>query len=270
MYSEAPSSTPESIRHDEWSPAARVLFGVAGAALATATLRSEGRLNARKAVLGVIGAALVVRSVTNMPFERLLGVAAMTGPVTVRKSIVIAAPIHEVFNWLVAWERWPHWTSHVRVVRSHGRSGAVGERTHWEVDGPAGTTVEWDAETTGFVPPTFIAWRTIESSSVSHAGTITLSSADGNSTRVDVTMDYRPVAGRAGQAVASLLRRNPRRRLDDDLARLKTTIETGRPPHDAAIRDFNEARYTRSRASDAMSASVVVVVPSVVEGPALP
>jgi len=235
MHSEALTSKPENTGREAWSLPTRLLAGVTGGALAAATLRTEGRFGPRKALLGFIGVALVVRSVTNTPFERLLGVTAGTGPVKVRKSITIAAPIHEVFNWLVAWERWPHWTSHVRAVRSYGGSGAVGERTHWKVDGPAGTTVEWDAETTRFVPPTLIAWRTIDSLPVSHAGTIELVRTDAKSTRVDVTMDYRPIAGPAGKAVASLLRRDPQRQLNDDLARLKSTIETGRPPRDAAI-----------------------------------
>jgi uncharacterized membrane protein len=215
--------------------AARLLAGVAGGALATATLRADGRLNSRKAALGLIGTALVVRSVTNMPFERLVGVGVGGRAVTVRTAITIAAPIDDVFNWLAAWERWPHWMSHVRKVRSHEGSGAVGERTHWLVDGPGGTTVEWDAETMRFVPPTLIAWRTVEGSPVAHAGMLTLARTDAGATRLAVELTYIPAAGPAGQALAALLRRDPRCQLDDDLARLKTTIETGRPPRDAAI-----------------------------------
>jgi uncharacterized membrane protein len=230
-----PARSRFELLQENWSPAARLLAGVAGGALASASLRRDGRVGPRRALLGLIGTGLVVRSVTNMPFERLIGVGAGKRAVMVRKSITIAAPIFDVFNWLVAWERWPHWMSHVREVRSHGGTGVVGERTHWVVDGPAGTTVEWDAETTRFVPPALIAWRTIEGSSVTHAGTISLSLTDAGATRLDLELTYNPIAGAAGQTVASLLRRDPTSQLDDDLARLKTTIETGRPPRDAAI-----------------------------------
>jgi uncharacterized membrane protein len=103
------------------------------------------------------------------------------------------------------------------------------------VDGPVGTTIEWDAETTRFVPPTLIAWRTAEGSPVNHSGALRLTRTDADATRLDVELTYTPIAGAAGQAVASMLRRDPKRQLADDLARLKTTIETGRPPQDAAI-----------------------------------
>jgi uncharacterized membrane protein len=230
-----PASSRFELLQENWSPAARLLAGVAGGALATASLRVDGPLTPRKAILGLLGAALVVRSVTNMPFARLVGVGEGRRAVTVRKSITIAAPVDDVFNWLLAWERWPHWMSHVRQVRSHGASAAVGERTHWVVDGPAGTTVEWDAETTRFVPPALIAWQTVERSPVPHTGALTLTPTDAGATRLDVELMYTPIGGAGGQALATLLRRDPKHQLDDDLARLKTTIETGHPPQDAAI-----------------------------------
>jgi uncharacterized membrane protein len=230
-----PARSRFELLQEHWSPAARLLAGATGGALAAATLRADARRDPRKALLGLVGAALVVRSVTNMPFDRLIGVGAGRRPITVWKSITIEAPIYDVFTWLVAWERWPHWMSHVREVTSRGGSGVVGERTHWVVDGPAGATVEWDAETTRFVPPALVAWRTLEGSPVAHAGTITLARTDTGATRLDVELTYNPIAGAAGQALAALLRRDPKRQLEGDLTRLKSTIETGRPPQDAAI-----------------------------------
>ena len=232
-----PAESRFELLQENWTPAARLLAGVTGGAVAAMCLRDDDARNPLNAALGLAGAALAVRSATNLPFEHLIGVGAGRHAITVRKSIRIDAPIHEVFTWLVAWERWPHWMSHVREVRSHGGSGTVGERTHWVVDGPAGTTVEWDAETTRFVPPSLVAWRTTEGSPITHAGTIQLTRTGAASTRLDVTLSYTPVAGAAGHAIATLFRRDPKHQLEDDLARLKTTIETGRPPQDAAVRD---------------------------------
>ena len=231
-----PAGSRFELLQENWSPAARLLVGVTGGAVAAMCLRDEDARSPLRAAMGLAGAALAVRSATNLPFQRLVGVGATGRPVTMRKSVVIAAPIDEVFTWLVAWEHWPRWMSHVREVRSLGASGTVGERTHWVVDAPAGATVEWDAETTRFVPPSLVAWRTVEGSSVAHAGTIQLRRTDAATTRLDLTLRYVPVAGVAGHAIAALLRRDPRRRLEDDLVRLKTTIETGRPPRDAALR----------------------------------
>ena len=53
-------------------------------------------------------------------------------------------------------------------------------------------------------------------------------------TCVHVTLSHNPVTGAAGHALASLLGNNPRRQLDQDLARMTTLLETGRAAHDAA------------------------------------
>jgi uncharacterized membrane protein len=47
-------------------------------------------------------------------------------------------------------------------------------------------------------------------------------------------MTYSPPAGAIGHAAAKILRADPKKEMDDDLARAKTFLETGRPPHDAA------------------------------------
>jgi uncharacterized membrane protein len=57
--------------------------------------------------------------------------------------------------------------------------------------------------------------------------------ADGT-THVDLKMTYSPPAGALGHAAARLLGADPKTRMDDDLARAKTFLETGAPPRDAA------------------------------------
>ncbi|HEY9229369.1 MAG TPA: SRPBCC family protein, partial [Gemmatimonadaceae bacterium] len=188
------------------------------------------------AIVACAGVALAARGATNLSFARLTGVGAGRRAVTVQKSINIAAPIDEVFAWLTEWERWPEWMSHVREVRATGERGSRGERTHWVVDGPAGLAVEWDAETVRIEQPTLIAWKTVDGSLLAHTGTVRLVPTDQGFTRVDVQMSYNPIAGAVGHTVASLFSRDPKRQLDDDLARLKITIETGAPPHDAVRR----------------------------------
>jgi uncharacterized membrane protein len=217
-----------------WTPATRFAATVAGGALATFALGRGERGNAMTSTLGLAGLALLVRGVTNKPFDRLLGLGAGRRAVTLQKAINVVAPVEEVFAWLTDWERWPEWMSHVQEVSARGERGVQGERTHWVVDGPAGTTVSWDAVTTRFVPQELVAWKTVEGSPVAHSGVMRFSRNEDGSTRVDIQMSYNPVLGAAGHAVASALRRDPKQQLDDDLARLKTAIETGIPPHDAA------------------------------------
>ncbi|HEX7123044.1 MAG TPA: SRPBCC family protein, partial [Gemmatimonadaceae bacterium] len=149
------------------------------------------------------------------------------------KTITIHAPIEQVWAYLTEWERFPQWMTHVREVRASGVPGSIGERTHWVVDGPAGTTVSWDAETTRLVQNELVAWKSVEGAPVRQAGMIQFERQDGD-TRVHIQLSYNPPAGALGHAVAKIFGRDPKHQMDDDLARLKTFIETGRAPHDAA------------------------------------
>ncbi len=45
-----------------------------------------------------------------------------------------------------------------------------------------------------------------------------------------------------GHAVAALFGSDPKSEMDEDLMRMKTLIETGNPPHDAAERQPSRAR----------------------------
>jgi uncharacterized membrane protein len=49
-------------------------------------------------------------------------------------------------------------------------------------------------------------------------------------------MSYNPPAGAIGLSLAALFGSDPKALMDDDLVRMKTMIETGKAPHDAAAR----------------------------------
>jgi uncharacterized membrane protein len=125
----------------------------------------------------------------------------------------------------------------VREVKSTGENSS-----HWVVAGPAGAPVEWDAVVTSYEPNKAIAWETMPESRVQHTGIIRFEANADGSTRLDIKMSYNPVAGALGHAAAALFGADPRSLMDQDLARMKTMIETGRPPHDAARKD--QAQYT--------------------------
>lgn len=219
------------LAQENWSPAARLLTTVGGGALAVWGARQRGAVGAAASAAGL---ALVARGATNTDLARLTGVGGGRRGVDVQKTINIAAPVDDVFWYMTDWERWPHWMSHVREVRASGEAGTVGERTHWVVDGFANVPVAWDAEVTRFEPNELVSWRTVEGSPVRHAGTLRFASNADGGTRVHVQMSYNPPAGAIGHTVATILGRDPKRQMDDDLGRLKTTIESGIPPRDAA------------------------------------
>jgi uncharacterized membrane protein len=218
------------LAQENWTPATRLVTSVGGTALALWGARHRGLAGS---ALSLAGAALAVRGLTNLSARRLTGITAGRRAVDVQKAITVQAPIERVFAFFTQWDNWPQWMSHVREVRSAGAMRGQA-RTHWVVDGPAGTTVQWDALTTALDPNERIAWKSVEGAAIEHAGVIRFTPTADGATTIDVKMSYNPPAGAVGHAVAAILGRDPKHQMDDDLARLKTTIETGVPPRDAA------------------------------------
>ena len=216
------------LRQENWTPAARLAVSVVGGALTLYGARRRGLIGG---AAGLAGAALIARAASNTQIGQLAGMRGRRA-IDVQKTINIDAPIDEVFTFFTDYENWPRLMTHVREVRETSLG-----RQHWVVDGPAGTTIEWDAEITQFVQNQLVSWRSVEGSPVRHAGTIRLDPNERGGTRVQIRMSYNPPAGAAGHAIAVLFRADPKHQLDDDLARLKTTIETGTPPRGAAQRD---------------------------------
>jgi uncharacterized membrane protein len=210
---------------ENWTPAARLLVGAAGGALTLAGTRRRDPLGA---ALSVAGLALLSRSATNTELRRLLGGGGRRG-VDIQKAINIDAPLDAVFAFFTNYENFPRFMSHVREVRDTGEG-----RSHWVVDGPGGVPVEWDAVVTKLEANEVLAWKSVPGSVVKSAGVIRFGQNEDGTTRVDLKMTYNPPAGAIGHAASKLLGADPKKQLDDDLARAKTFLETGTPAHDAA------------------------------------
>jgi uncharacterized membrane protein len=212
---------------ENWSPAARGLVGATGGGLVLYALRKPNLLGL---LAGSAGATMLLRGATNTPMRRLMDMAAGRRAIDVQKTIKVGAPVEAVFETLTSFENFPQFMSNVREVkiREDGRS-------HWTVAGPAGISIEWDAVTTQLVPNEVVAWKTTPGSIVEHAGIIRFEPADG-STRLDIMMSYNPPAGALGHVIAMLFGTDPKSELDEDLMRMKTFLETGKAPRDAAVR----------------------------------
>lgn len=209
---------------ENWPPGVRVAMAATGAALLINAL--AGRRSALGLLGGLGGAALLARTVTNMPIDRLVG--ARHPAVELQKCIDVAVPVEHVFETFSHLERFPEFMTHVREVRVRGDG-----TSQWMVEGPAGRTISWEAVTTRLEPNRLIAWRTLPGSAVEHAGLLRFEQTQGG-TRVLVTMSYTPPAGALGHAVARLFGADPKSELNDDLMRMKVFLETGRRAHDAA------------------------------------
>jgi len=91
--------------------------------------------------------------------------------------------------------------------------------------------VELDAEIVNEKENALIAWESCEGSDVQHWGVIRFVPAPGDrGTEVTVELEYRPIAGSFGAAVAKLFGEEPGQQLEEDLRRFKYIMETGEVP----------------------------------------
>lgn len=219
-----------------WSPAARFTAALAGMG---AGLYGLGRPGAAGKLLALGGLALLTRAATNLEYRRLVGVGAGRRSIDVQKTIHIDAPVERVFELWTRYENFPHFMSHVKRVERIDDTVS-----RWTVSGPGGVPMEWEAELVAYVPNELLAWRSRPGSVLGNAGIVRFyGDDDAERTTVDIKLTYNPVAGAAGHVVLRLLGNDPRHQLDDDLLRMKTFIETGVPPRDAAGQPPTEALH---------------------------
>ena len=210
-----------------WSPTTRLLMGAAGGTLA---VYGANRRDVGGTAISLIGLTLLARALTNVELRRLLGVGVGRRAIDIQKTINLNAPVERVFALWADYKNFPRFMSNVREVKDLGDG-----RSHWIVAGPAGVPVEWDAVITSYTPNEVLAWKTEPSSIVQHAGIIHFQPNPDGSTAVNIRLTYNPGAGGLGHVVASLFGADPKSEMDEDLVRMKTFIETGKTPSDAAV-----------------------------------
>lgn len=140
--------------------------------------------------------------------------------IKVEKSVTVQRPAREL------WEFWRNFDNLPRIME-HVESVSVVDpvRSHWVVNGPAGTRYEWDAEIHNELPGELIAWRSV-GGDLHHAGSVRFKEI-GTGTLVIVELRYEPPAGRVGAAVAKLFGKEPGQQIEKDLERFKAAMESG-------------------------------------------
>jgi uncharacterized membrane protein len=141
----------------------------------------------------------------------------VTGAITVKR------PAEELYRFWHDFQNLPRFMSHLESVQVTGD-----RRSHWKARGPAGKTVEWDAEIVEDRPNELIAWRSLEGADVDNSGAVRFVPAPGGrGTEVHVEMRYDPPGGAIGAAIAKLFGESPEQQLKDDLLHFKQVMETG-------------------------------------------
>ena len=224
------SGVRSGFMQSNWSPAARAAAGIGGAA---AALYGFGRGHLHGKLLGFAGLVLLGRAATNLELRRLVGVGAPRYAVDVQKNIRVHAAVEDVFGLWDNFENFPWFMRHVRHVRQID-TGKNRGHWRWTVTGPTGTEFEFDSVLTAREENRLLAWRTEGDSLVRHAGQVRFEGNDDGSTNIDIRMVYNPVAGAVGHAVAWLFGTDPKHQMDEDMLRMKSFLETGKLPRDAA------------------------------------
>lgn len=186
--------------------------------------------------LAATGFGLVARGVTGYcPVNEAVGRTAphargrnaFSGSrgIRVRETVTIARPAEELYDYWRNLDNLPRFMSQLESVQP-----VNDDVSHWVLQGPAGLRLEWDAELINTVEPSLIAWRSLPGASVASAGSVRFRPVSDQSTRVTVTMQYDPPAGKAGAFVNWLTGHGVARQLRSDLGRLKYLLEAGEVP----------------------------------------
>ncbi len=217
----------------------RIASAVAGGFLAVFGLRRRGTAGYGMALLG---AELLYRGASgHCKAYSALGVstkehvepgvpAEVDGAraISVRESVYVERPRAELFAMWRDFSKLPHFMDHLERVDVLSPT-----HSHWVVAGPAGSTVEWDAEIVDEREGEWIAWRTVEPAQVPNNGTVMFCEMSDGGTDVFVTLEAQPPAGRFGDLVARMFGRAPNRQVRKALERFKEMAE-GRAPSEVA------------------------------------
>ncbi|WP_199430563.1 SRPBCC family protein [Qaidamihabitans albus] len=138
--------------------------------------------------------------------------------------VEVDAPAQACYDWWRPLTRLPEIFSDVEKVEAVDGDS---DRTKWTVKGPAGVSVDWEARIVEDSAPHTIAWATDDSADpdVKHSGVVRFDDKGHGVTGVEISLKYDPPAGRAGEAVATLLA-DPQTKVERAAAEFKRIVET--------------------------------------------
>jgi uncharacterized membrane protein len=139
------------------------------------------------------------------------------------KTVIINRSREEVYGFWRDFSKMPTYVRHLESVEMTGE-----RRSRWAAKGPAGKTVEWEAEIVEDVPNERIRWQSLPGADIENSGSVHFErAAGGRGTLVRVELNYNPPGGVVGSAIAKLFRAEPGDQIEDALRALKQVIETG-------------------------------------------
>ncbi len=233
MELEFPGNLQDRLVHDRLNLSEMERWLSVAAGLGLATYAVARRRGMARLTLAGFGALLVRRGTsghcqtyelfgintagTGQDTRRALG---GSGGVLVDESVTIKQPIEILYRFWRNLENLPRFMRHLESVERLTDTLSL-----WRAKGPAGTTVEWNAEIINEVPNKVIGWQSIEGSDVVSAGSVNFDAA-GDSTRVRVRLQYSPPGGKVGAAIVKWLGQDPATEIRQDLRQFKQLVES--------------------------------------------
>jgi uncharacterized membrane protein len=150
-------------------------------------------------------------------------------------SVVVPAPVQQVYQTWTQFPDYPKFMSHVRSV-----SYIDGERTRWVVNVVG--RHEWAARNENWIPERRIGWRSIDG--LENCGLVEFSPQPDGTTEVNVMIEYTPPAGLlsrtgevlgAGKAFEHQLRRDLERFADVFARKSRQTAGDAARRHASAL-----------------------------------
>jgi uncharacterized membrane protein len=215
--------------HINVSDGERMLSGIGGGIL---TLYGLKRMDWSGVALALVGGGLLYRALTgHSPLYHALGITTVTSTqgrqlVEVVKTVTINRAPEEIYRFWRNLENLPCFMTHLKTVEVLDDA-----RSRWTADSPAGGSVTWEARIVNEKENELIAWQSLEGADVRHWGIVRFRPAPGGrGTEVKVELEYEPIGGTLGTAVAKLFGEEPAQQVEEDLRRFKQMMEAWEVP----------------------------------------
>jgi uncharacterized membrane protein len=215
--------------HRDMADVERLICGLAGMTFLVNGIKRRGWEGVAIALLG--GALLYMGATGRNALYRHLGIHLVRTAngrqrCEVIRSFTINRPIGELFAFWRDLSNLPKFMSHLTSVEV-----LSDKRSRWKAKGPAGLPIEWEAEIVNEKADSLIAWQSCEGSSVANWGVIRFKPAPGGrGTEISVQLEYEPIGGATGVALAKLFGEEPSQQIEEDLRHFKQMMEAGEIP----------------------------------------
>lgn len=203
----------------------RILSAALGSWMVISAFGSNRSISGRSSRAG-IGAYLLYRGISgNCGIYSAMGMKKQQSEaIELSTSLTVNKPKEEVFSYWRKLENLPKFMEHLKVVRETDNT-----HSHWEARIPGNIgTIEWEAEITDERHGEFIAWQSVENSTIYNSGHVSFrETLGGMGTVIDIRITYQPPAGKPGAMAAKLFNPVFEKMVRADILRFKQVIEFG-------------------------------------------